>query len=144
MVGQVTYSRFFQFAEPHIEGISFQITDGSGLLKTPVLFSMLLALLPVLTVFLWKYSPIYSTAYRFLSAITMLVLIGTGIWTRHAALTSYFNVKKDLIISESHSPVSYPVNPVMFICYMFIGLLVGCLISHYLFRQRKNSNAQLQ
>ncbi len=65
ILGQLVFVNFFQFLEPTVDGILFQITETSGKIKTSLLFSLTLALIPILMLLTWQLSPIFSLTKSF-------------------------------------------------------------------------------
>ena len=56
--GKFLFSSIFGFFEPDIDGIFFQITDHGGKWQTSFLFSLLLALMPVIIILAWRFGPV--------------------------------------------------------------------------------------
>jgi hypothetical protein len=59
-LGQFLFVPAFKFFEPQVDGILFQITERNTTLKTSLLFSLLLALIPILVLLTWRVAGIIS------------------------------------------------------------------------------------
>ena len=138
-IGQLLFDRAFKFFEPQVDGILFQITEHSATVKTSVLFSLTLALIPVLTVFTWRLAHIISLNKKIASALVILIFIVTGIFVRHQEVKIYFTtVVKPAVLTNGKTSMTYPIDPVNFVYYIFSGLSVGCIISYILFRKKRS------
>ncbi len=138
IVSQVFFVPIFEFFEPHVDGILFHVIELPGNFKTSILFSLILFLIPFLLLFTWRLAPIASPTKRIASLLTILICITIGIFSRHEGVKSYFNrIAKNLVLRNHNMPVNYPLDPVNFVYRIFIGLCVGCIISYFLFRQKK-------
>lgn len=136
-LGLMVYEKLFALFEPQVDGIVFQITEGSGTFKTSLLFSLAAALIPRLTVLTWQLGPIISSTKRFASVVTILIFIVTAIVVRHEEVKTYFNsIAKKLVASNNNMTFTYPIDPVNFVYYMLAGLCIGCIISYFLFKER--------
>jgi len=138
ILGQIVFIKFFQFLEPNVNGVLFQITEQKGKIKTSLLFSLTLAFVPILLLLTWRLSPINLLSKKIGSGLTILIFILLAIWIHRQAVKSYFTrVDKNLISVDQNKNVVYPIDPAPFVYYMFVGMLFGCIASYFLFRQRK-------
>jgi len=138
MSGLLIYGPFFKFCEPGIEGISFQITDTGKVFQTSILFSLVLALIPVLIWLTWRLGGIVSAGKKAASLFTVLAFAFLAILARRLAVKTYFNkVVKPAIGANENNRVIYPINPVNFVYFILAGLIVGCVVSYLLFRKKK-------
>ena len=137
VLGQLVSTDFFQFLEPNVHGVLFQITELKGNIKTSLLFSLTLAFIPILLLLTWRLSSINLLSKKIGSGLTTLIFILIAIWIHRQAVKSYFTrIDKNLISVEDNKNVIYPIDPAPFVYYMFAGLLFGCIASYFLFRQR--------
>jgi len=137
-LGQLLFVKAFNFFEPQVDGILFQITEHSATLKTSVLFSLSIALIPILIVLTWRIGHIISLNKKIGSALLSLIFIGLGIFARHQEVKIYFTtVIKPALLTNGRTSVSYPIDPVNFVYYIFAGLFIGCVVSYIFFKKRK-------
>ena len=119
---------FFEFFEPAIPGISFIIIEGNKVIKTSILFSLTLFLIPVLNLTArWQLGSIISITKRTYCLISILAFTIIGIWIRHQEVSVFFHrAAKKLVSSNQGNRVNYPIDPVNIVYYMLGGLCVGC------------------
>jgi hypothetical protein len=138
VLGQFVYVKLFGIFEPQVDGILFQITEGGGKMKTSILFSLVAALIPILALFTWLLAPVISSAKRFASAAIIIVFTVSAIVVRHEEVKTYFTrIAKNLVASNNNMTFKYPIDPVNFVYYMFAGLCIGCVVSYFLFKERR-------
>ncbi len=135
--GQLFSTRIFEFFEPKIDGITFQIIELNRKLKTSVFLSLILALIPISIFLTWRLGSITSLTRKLISALIILLFIVTGIWFRRQVIKSFFtSVVKKIILSNANRSVKYPLDPVACVYFMFAGLCIGCLVAYFLFRTK--------
>ena len=140
-LGQLLFARAFNFFEPHVDGILFQITEHSSVLKTSILFSLSVALIPILIVMTWQLAHIISVNKKIASALMILIFIAIGIFARHQEVKIYFTtVVKPALLTNGRTSIAYPIDPVNFVYYIFSGLFIGCIVSCILFKKKKSKN----
>jgi len=141
-LGQLLFVPTFKLFEPHIDGISFQIIEHDTLLKTSLLFSLLLAGIPVLVVLTWRLTHIVSTNRKIASALLILIFLLLGIFLRHQEVKIYFTtIVRPTIATSGKTSIIYPIDPVNFIYYMLAGLITGSIISFAFFKLKSNYKA---
>lgn len=139
VLGMYIYTPLFTLFEPKVEGISLQVTDPGEIFKTSVIFSLILALSPLLIFATWSLGPIVSFTKRFATVLTVLAVISIAIFIRHQSVKSYFTgVAKNMTPKASGIQLAYPLDPVNFAYYMFAGLCIGCLLAYFMYREHKN------
>jgi hypothetical protein len=138
-IGQILFVTAFKFFEPQVDGILFQITEHSAAVKTSVLFSSTLALIPVLMVLTWRLAHIIELNKKIASALVILIFIVTGIFARHQEVKIYFTtVVKPAVLTNGRTSMTYPIDPVNFVYYIFSGLCIGCIVSYILFKKKRS------
>jgi hypothetical protein len=137
VAGIFIYEPLFMFFEPNVEGVKLQVVQMGILAGSMLLFSLVLALIPVLLFWTWKLGAIVSFTGRALTVLIVLAFIAIGIWIRHVSVRSYFTqLAKDMHLTAA-SPLAYPVDPVNFVIYIAVGLCAGCLVAYFSFRQKR-------
>lgn len=138
VLGQLLFVKAFNFFEPQVDGIFFQITEHRRILKTSILFSLSVALVPVFIVLTWKPAHITSINKKIASALMILIFIAIGIFARHQQVKIYFTtVIKPALLTNGKTSVTYPIDPVNFVYYIFSGLFIGCIVSYISFKKKK-------
>ena len=138
ILGQLVFIRLFEFFEPNVDGILFQVTEIHRKIKTSILFSLTLVFIPLLTIVTWRLAPIISITKKIASASSILIFIIVAIFLRHQEVKTFFiRVIRPIVLVNNKTNVTYPIDPVNFVYYMLAGLCVGCLVSYFLFRQNK-------
>jgi hypothetical protein len=142
LLGHFFSFKVFHFFEPKVDGITFQIIEHKGIIKASLLFSLVLGLIPVLTILTWKFGGIVSSNRKLASIFTILIFLIVPILIRHAAVKAYLTgLSKRLI--ERKTNMIYPIDPINFCYYMFIGLCFGCIVSYFLFRVKRKQILQV-
>ena len=141
MLGQLLFVKTLGFFEPKIDGIYFRITEHKAILQTSTFFSLLLFLIPIVIVFTWQLAHVTASNKKIASALLVLLFITIGIFVRHQEVKKYFvTVVKPALLTKGKAGITYPIDPVNFVYYMFAGLITGCLLAFIVFKQRKNIN----
>ena len=118
--------------------IRFTIVEHGHLLSTSLLFSILLALVPLAIVLNWRVAGISSPKQKIFSALIMLSFVAIGVLVRRAMVKTYFvRVVAPALSHQGRSDFNYPIDPVNFIYYMFAGVLTGFLIAFFIFRRKR-------
>ena len=137
MLGQLLFLKIFKLFEPHVEGILFQITEHQATLKTSILFSLSLFLIPIFIVLTWRLAHITSLNKKIASALFILTLIVIGIFARHQEVKIYFTtVVRPVLLTNGKTNVIYPIDPRNFVYYMLAGLIIGCILAFIFFKRR--------
>ncbi len=131
----------FKFFEPQVDGILFQITERNATVKTSVLFSILLFLIPIFIILTWRLAHIISANKKIASALFILLFITLGIFVRHKEVKTYFTiVVKPALLTKDKTTIIYPIDPINFLYYMFAGLIIGCILAFVFFKQKNKYN----
>ncbi len=134
------FTQLLMLLEPAIDGIDFVITGS----RTSFLFSLTAAFIPILTVLTWRVSRIDSLNRRIFSAAIIIFSMATALLARHQQVKIYFTrVVRPMLLTEGKTHVIYPIDPRNFVYYLLGGLLVGCLLSNLILRQKNRVSVQL-
>ena len=137
LAGRFFYRPIFSFFEPEIKGITFEIISADRRLKTSMLFSIIAAFIPLVTVFAWTCLSI-SAFKRLISGIIILLCISFAIFARDMAVKHYFNsLVSKLLASKNTQHFLYPIDPRNFVYKIMMGYGAGILISCLLFFKKK-------
>jgi fatty acid desaturase len=137
ILGQIVFVSLFEFFEPKVPGILFEITEQDRIVKTSVLFSLTLALIPILVAFIFRFAPIASVNKKVTTVLIIFIFIIAAIFVRHFEVKIYFTrVVKPSFLMKNIANKTYPIDPVNFVYYMLGGLFIGSIVSYFLFRNR--------
>lgn len=141
IMGQIFFVSVFSFFEPAVEGITFQITELNTIVKTSVLFSLLLALIPVLIVLVWRSGKIILLNRRIAAVLIVLLFISAAILVRHYFVKMYFTrIVNPALLPGGEKIMTYPLDPVNFVYYMYVALVLGAIVSYFMFRSKSKKN----
>jgi len=138
ITGKFTFEKIYNFFEPKVAGIIFNITEVDQKLDTSLLFAIALALIPVFLLFLWRVTPIVALNKKAVSVLVVLVLMVVAIWIRQNSVASYYTSLRRNPMANFSNNNQYPTEPANFVYYMFLGLCIGCMLCYLLFRAKKS------
>ncbi len=146
IVGQFIFKPFFEFFEPKFDLITFNVIEIQKGIRTSLLFSSTLFLIPFFILFTWRLSYLTASLKKTESAFIILVFITASLWIRHIEVKAYYTylLHNNLIYLKDNLPVDAPIDPVNFVYYMFGGLCIGCIFSFFLIRQKKMRNESIK
>ncbi len=133
ILGVMVYETFLALILPKSEHSAFSTSGLSTLLFQKIYFSLALALIPVFLYITWRISPIISTPKKIKSVILVSICLVVSVILRQQIISSNLN--------SFHSPTNitntFPIENLHFHFYLLGGLLIGCLLSFLLFKQKK-------
>jgi hypothetical protein len=133
ILGVAVYETFLDLILPKTGHLAFSTGGKDTLLFQKIYFSLALALIPVSLYFTWRISPIITTPKKIKSLILVSICLVVSVILRQQIISSNLN--------SFHSPADItnvlPIENLHFHLYLFGGLLVGCLLSFLLFKQKK-------
>lgn len=133
ILGLAVYETFLAFILPK-KGLSAFSTGGlNTLLFQKIYFSVALALIPVFLYITWRVSPIKSTSQKIKSVSLVSICLVVSVILRRQIISSNLN--------SFHLPTdianTFPIENLHFHFYLLGGLLIGCLLSFLLFKQKR-------
>jgi hypothetical protein len=139
-LGKLSVAPLFKFFEPRIKGLEFQVIEASyKKIKTSLLVGLIFSLIPILTLLSWRLGNIILLSRRIAVALTIMGFIAIGTWIRHVEVRIYFTRLVNIINPSKEKALLYPLDP-DFGYYMFAGLVIGFIVSYFLFRQKSSYN----
>ncbi|MES1226485.1 MAG: hypothetical protein ABUT20_64010 [Bacteroidota bacterium] len=136
IISKLVFVKLFALFEPSVQDIHFEIIDRPAIFPTSLLFSLLMAAIPVLVACIWQIAPVISSGRKISVVVVITTCMAAGIFLRHYLVKNYFNgVVRPFLLEKNQLPMRYPIDPANFVYYMFAGCCAGCLISFLLFRQ---------
>ncbi len=145
IVGQLVFKPFFEFLEPGFDLISFRVIEIHKGIRTSLLFSSTLFLIPIFILLTWRFSQIITAFKKTAAAFIILIFVTASLWIRHIEVKAYYTylLKNNLIYIKDNKPVNPSIDPVNFVYYMFGGLCVGCIFSFLILRQKNVKNESI-
>ena len=146
IVGQFIFKPFFEFLEPGFDLITFNVIEIQKGIRTSLLFSLTLFLIPIFILLTWRLSQVIASRKKTESVLIILVFIAASLWIRHIEVKSYYTylLHNNLIYIKDKFPVNAPIDPVNFVYYMFGGLCIGCIFSFFLVRQKNMKDESIK
>lgn len=137
----ITYGNIYDFMLPKVENVSYQTTELNQLFLQSLVFSVSIATIPVLLLLIWRFSPITSKNKKIASIATVIFCILATALIRVQIIKNYLKMLVSNVNSlNDKALVSYPINRVYFEYYIILGICIGCVVSHFLFRQNDIKN----
>lgn len=138
IVGQLIFKPFFEFFEPKFDLITFNVIEIQKGIRTSLLFSSTLFLIPIFILLTWQLAQVTASRKKTEYVLIILVFIAASLWIRHIEVKAYYTylLHNNLIYIKDILPVNAPIDPVNFVYYMFGGLCIGCIFSFLLLRRR--------
>ncbi len=138
VLGFFSFGDIYESLLPRINGGFYQVEEPIGLFDTSLIPALVIGLTPLLIWTTWRLAHIISNRQRFFSALIVITCMMLAVLVRREMIKSYFarpasNTEK---ITEKLL-VSFPLNKVNFEFYMFVGLIIGCLISYFYYNSEK-------
>ena len=138
VLGQIFYSNFFGLAVPKVEGAFYQVVEMKGPFGASILFSFILALIPFFILLTWRLASISAVNKQLLTIFIAVVCMALAVFARQVMIRSYLKgLTKNLGDEVDKLHINYPVDQLYFEYCMFGGLCIGCVVSYFLFRQKK-------
>lgn len=138
VVGFYSFGAIYESLLPRVDNGFYQVTNFIGLFDTSLIPALVIGLTPV---FIWKTGTMAHITSRTQTIYTILIVIicmTTAVLLRREMIKLYFaRLINTTDLTNNNSNLGFPLNKVNFEYYMFSGLIVGCLLSYLLLRQRK-------
>jgi hypothetical protein len=133
ILGVAVYETFLALILPKSEHSGFSTNGLSTFLVQKIYFSVTLALIPVFLHITWRISPILSASQKIKSVSLVSICLLVSIILRRQIISSNLNS----IHLSNDIANTFPIENLHFHFYLLGGLLVGCLLSFLLFKQKR-------
>ncbi len=134
ILGVAVYETFLTLILPKIKHSVFTSSHLNTHLFQQIYFSVALALIPVFLNVTWRVSPIITIPQKIKSVILVSLCLVVSVILRRQII--YLNLTSFHLPTGVTNAVS--IQNLHFHFYLFGGLLVGCLLSFLLFKQKKS------
>lgn len=137
--GIFSFGNIYETLLPKVDNGFYQVTELDGQFKTSLIFSLVLSLTPIFIWLTWRVASITLIRNRIFSILTVVVCMILAILLRQQSIKFYFRgLSSHENASSDNIRMNYPIDTVHFEYYLLGGLCVGCIISYFLFRQKKS------
>ncbi|MFT3681026.1 MAG: hypothetical protein QM791_12180 [Ferruginibacter sp.] len=138
VLGLFLFGNIYEILLPKPDNGFYQETASGGQFKRSLIFAVVFGLTPIFIWATWRLAPITLKLQKNYTILTVIVCILLAVVLRQQLLKLYFSrFTNNINSTTANLHVGYPIDKVYFEYYMFGGLIMGCLISYLLFRQRK-------
>jgi uncharacterized protein (DUF2225 family) len=142
--GIFSYEFFFERTLPIIGNVKYLDNSMTGQFKKLLAYSLTLGLIPLSTVLIWKFAPVYLIKRKILTVIIISSCIFLAGLFRYEKIKSRAKEMDELqrgINARPENKIEFhiPIDEVNIESYMFSGLLLGSLISYFSLKQKKNN-----
>ena len=129
----IQFDKIFELLLPKIENVSFISNSLHSSFSTGLLFSIAVALVPILVYITWRISPISTTKNKMLSGLVILLFMILSIFIRQQTI----KMNSQLSNPKAGNPkMVYPVEKAHFEYFLFGGLVIGCVLSYITLRDK--------
>lgn len=138
ITGIYLYGSVAEFLLPDVNGVFYQVTEFGSPFTKALIFSFILALIPVCINITWAIGRARNYQERFTIASIIIVITLLTVFVRHQVL--YFHLKslsEELSADAAGINMAYPLNETNFELYMLAGLLGGCVITAVIYLRKK-------
>ena len=145
VVGWYSWGDIFIALLPIGGNVNYFETSFSGQFSNSLLFSITLALLPIATIFIWKFAPIFRTHRKILTLCIIVIAMIVSVLLRREMIKYRARHLQPTTILDYADPsdprpmtieTGIPVSTIHFEIFTFGGLVLGSLISFLSLRQR--------
>lgn len=141
LTGFLTSGIIYVYLLPKVDNVFYQDAELNGHFISTLIFSVTLALIPILLLLTWRLSPITEKRKKAASVVTVVLCMATSLVVRQQIIKSYLSkLAITMNLSNEKSHIIYPIDKVNFELYLVLGLCVGCVVSYFLYKQEKITN----
>jgi len=138
VLGQIFYGIFFELAVPKVEGAFYRVVEFNNPFRASILFSFILALVPLFILLTWRLASIAVLNKKLLTIFIAVICMASAVFIRQVMIRSYLKALTKSVNNHAQQlQVNYPVDQLYFEYCMFGGLCIGCLLSYFLFRAKQ-------
>lgn len=130
---------------PKIENLSFYSSNLSDQFKLNLYLSAIIGITPVFLYFTWRLAKISNKSQKLLSFILVFISMGLSIFARQQFLKYEFR-KLPILRTQTDEIItnSLPTKYLNYEFYLFIGLVLGCVTSYLIFKNKVNQKELIQ
>ena len=139
----VTFTQFgfvFHLLLPKIENLHYQNIEMGEQFKLSFFFSIVIGLIPILHYLTWRYTPITTLKNKTISGLILIAMVALAVVLRQQLIRSTFNGFTNLKTPSGETILNtFPIENLNFEYYLLGGLILGCVLSYFIFKVKKSS-----
>lgn len=145
-IGLYTWGRFFDLILPIVGNVKYLSTSMTGQFRYSMLFGLTLALIPVATILIWRFAPVFSKQGRILTVCIIILAMTLTVFSRREIIKAKATNLQTTTILDYSDPSNpqqktiesgIPIESLNFELFALAGLIVGSLIAFFSLRQNK-------
>ncbi|GEM_PF-1145400 len=130
---------------PKIENLRFYSTSLNEQFKLHLYFSIIIGIAPILLYFTWRLAKINNKSQKILSFLFVFIFMAISIFTRQQILKYKFKNLPNLRTETDEIIInSFHIKNLNYEFYLLIGLLLGCVTSYLIFKNKVNQKKYIQ
>lgn len=131
---------------PIVGNVKYIETSLHGQFINSIFFSLTLASIPIVTILIWKFAPIFYTRRKILVVCIIVLTMTASVLVRREMIKSQAKHLQPTTVLDYTDPEnpqpktiesSIPVSTLKFELFALAGLITGSVISFFLLRQKK-------
>lgn len=144
-IGQYSWTDIFITMLPIVGNVKYFETSLNGQFINSMFFSLTLALIPIVTILIWKFAPIFNTQRKILAVCIIVLTITTSVLVRREMIISQAKRLQPTTVLDYTDPANpqpkiiesgIPFSTLKFELFAFAGLITGSVISFFSLRQK--------
>ena len=131
------FENFFELLIPNIENIRYETTKIDTFFRLALFFSAVFGLFPILLYLTWQLAKIETTKRRIFSGLIITLCIVLAVLLRQTLIKSTFNGLINLKTQTGETiHNSFNIENLDFEYYLLGGLILGCVVSFFTFKEK--------
>ena len=132
----------FHLLLPKIENLHYQTTEMGVQFKLSFYISIVIGLIPILLYLTWRLTPITKLKSKTISGLIVIAMMALAVIIRQQLIKSTFNGLTNLKTASGETIYnSFPIENLNFEYYLLGGLILGCVLTYFMFKGKKPSIA---
>ena len=145
VIGTYSWGDIFTALLPRIGNTGYLDTNLTGRFSSSTLFGLTLALIPIVTIVIWRFAPVVNAQRRILTVCIIVLAIIASVQIRREMIKLQARDMQSTIVLDYSDPVQprpqaitngIPVSNLKFEVFALAGLLAGAIISFFSVRQK--------
>ena len=145
-IGLYTWGNFFDLILPIVGNVKYLSTSMTGQFRYSMLFGLTLALIPIATILIWRFAPVFKKQRRVLTVCIIILALTVAVFARREIIKSKATNLQPTTILDYSDPSNpqpktiesgIPIETLNFELFALAGLIVGSLIAFFSLRQNK-------
>lgn len=129
----IQFDKIFELLLPKIENVSLISNSLHSSFSIGLLFSIVVALAPILVYITWRVSPISTIKNKMLSSFLIVLFMMLSIIIRQQTIKMNSQLSNP---NDGNPQIVYPIEKAHFEYFLFGGLVIGCVLSYITLRDK--------